>query len=43
MFKKLINWSLFQKYSVHGSTSSPRTEYQWVMGHKTVHPELVEG
>jgi hypothetical protein len=34
---------LLQKYSVHGSTGSPRTEYQPVTRVKSVRPELVEG
>ena len=34
--------SLLQKYSIHGSTSSPRTEYQYVTN-LSVRPELVEG
>ena len=32
-----------QKYSVHGSTSSPRTEYQLVTMLLSVRPEPVEG
>jgi hypothetical protein len=32
-----------QKYSAHGSTGSPQTEYQYIIEIQSVRPEPVEG